>query len=32
MGDNLTANGNIEKLIISCDVTGFKEEFVVELK
>jgi formylmethanofuran dehydrogenase subunit B len=31
MDDNLTANVNIEMLVISCNVTGFNEEFVVEL-
>jgi hypothetical protein len=31
MGDNLTVNANFEMLVISCNLTGFKEEFVVEL-
>jgi hypothetical protein len=31
MGDNLNVNVNIEMLVISCNVTGFNQEFVVEL-
>jgi hypothetical protein len=31
MGDNLTAKVNIEMFVISCNVTSFNGEFVVEL-
>jgi hypothetical protein len=31
MDDNLTANVNIKTLVLSCNVTGLNEEFVVEL-
>jgi hypothetical protein len=31
MGDNLTADVNIEMLAISCNVTGFNEVFVLDL-
>jgi hypothetical protein len=31
MDHSLTANVNIEMSVISCNVTGFNEKFVVEL-